>query len=228
MPAYNEEDLLEASVQRLLGFMADLGRPFELLVGSNGSLDQTQAIGARLAGQDERVRFFHLEQRGPGGAFARALDLARYPLLITLDADLSVDLAFVPQALEHLESHQIVVGSKFQGLQERTWQRVLGSGLYIGLVLLLLGMPYRDYSIGAKGFQRQLPLRHPGLIDAHTAYVGNLIYAAHCQGLPIKEIPVACSDLRPSRFNLPHEGLYRVGWVLRLFWRHRLRRLPLG
>jgi len=101
--------------------------------------------------------------------------------------------------------------------------RIAGSGLYIFCARLFLGLPYHDYSIGAKAFRREALLSFKHLIDAHTAYVGNLIFAAHRAGLSVVEVPVACSDKRRSRFNLAHEGFYRVGWLLRLFWRYKLK-----
>ncbi len=222
IPVLNEEAILRPNTQRLISFLERLGREYQIIIGSNGSSDQTETEGQRLQGDYPQVTFFHLPQPGPGAAFAHALQLCTAPRIITLDMDLSVDLEFVSRALDLLDSCQVVVGSKFQGRQERGLGRVLGSGLFILCTRLLLGLPFRDYSLGAKAFRREALAGLEHLIDRHTAYIGNLVYAAHCRGLVIREEPVACWDRRPSRFNLFHEGLYRVGWLLRLFFRYRL------
>jgi hypothetical protein len=52
-------------------------------------------------------------------------------------------------------------------------------------------------------------------MDDQTFYVVQLVYWARRDGKRLREIPVACMDLRESRFNLIHEGLYKFG---NLFW----------
>lgn len=227
IPVLNEAEIIEGNSRRLLAYLDGLGHEFELVIGSNGSSDATAEIGSALAAGEERVRFFALEQPGPGRAFARALGMFKGRTLITLDMDMSVDLEFIPRALELLEEHEVVVGSKQQGRQERSAARIAGSGMYIACARLLLGLPYQDYSLGAKAFSRRVLERFPAAVDQHTAYVANLIFAAHQAGLPIAELPVSCTDTRASRFNLGHEALYRLAWMLKLFWRGRLlKRFP--
>lgn len=223
IPVLNEAAILRPNMERLLSFLDGLNTDYEIIIGSNGSTDATEVEGARLAAEDERVKFFALAEPGPGAAFAQAVKMASSDAILTLDMDLSMDLDFVPRALELLPSYSVVIGSKMQGRQERTMGRILGSGLYIVCARLLLGLPFHDYSIGAKAFKREMLLGFKHLIDGHTAYVGNLVFAAHRAGLPVIEVPVGCSDKRRSRFNLCHEGLYRVGWLLRLFWRYKMR-----
>lgn len=227
IPVLNEAAIIQANTRRLLAFLRSLGREFELIIGSNGSTDATAALGAALAQAEPEVRFFVLPRAGPGRAFARALELFQGDSLITLDMDLTVDLEFVPRALELLAEFAVVVGSKRQGRQERSLPRIAGSGLYITCARLLLGLPYLDYSLGAKAFRGQVLRRFRGAVDQHTAYITNLVFAARQAGLPIVELPVSCSDTRSSRFNLGHEAAYRLAWLFRLFWQGRLlRRFP--
>ena len=82
-----------------------------------------------------------------------AVERARYPLLVSADMDLSVDLSFVPAALELLETHDIVVGSKKLGHQKRAWLRRFGSEFFLRIARLLLGIVYDDYSIAAKAYR---------------------------------------------------------------------------
>jgi hypothetical protein len=91
--------------------------------------------------------------RGVGHAFREFVRRARHPFLVSLDMDLTVDLAFVPTALDLLETHDIVVGSKKLGNQNRTLFRRLGSDAFLRAVRLLLGITYEDYSIAAKAFR---------------------------------------------------------------------------
>lgn len=226
IPVLDEADLLRPHCLRLVEYLQAITPDFELIIASNGSTDATQALGAEMAAREPRLRFFHLPRRGPGRALLRALDLISAPKLITLDLDLSTDLEFVGRALELLDNHAVVVGSKQQGRQERVWWRVLGSGAYIFCARRFLGLPFHDYSLGAKGFRTEWLRANRQAIDWNTAYVANLLYCAHRQGQAVAEAPVLCHDTRPSRFRLPHEGFYRFAWLGRLWWQCHLRGRP--
>ena len=226
IPVLDEAAILRPNCLRLLDYLENITPDFELIIGSNGSTDATPDLGRELAAAEPRLRFFHLPQKGPGRAFARAVALAAAPKLITLDMDLSTNLDFVARAVGLLNDHAVVVGSKQQGSQERGLVRILGSGAYILCARLFLGLPYRDYSIGAKGFRLDWLRSQRQAIDWNTAYVGNLLYRAHRDGQPVSEVPVTCHDTRRSRFGLGHEGFYRFAWLGRLWWRCHLRGQP--
>ncbi len=95
IPVYNEEAILVSNTERLLAFLDRLGREYEVIIGSNGSTDSTTAIGVDLSRRFAHVSFFHLPDRGVGPAFREFVDRARYPLLLSDDMDLSVDLTFI-------------------------------------------------------------------------------------------------------------------------------------
>lgn len=226
IPVLNEQAIIEANTRRLLAYLRTLGRPFELIIGSNGSTDTTPDLGRKLAAEEPEVVFFHLPQRAPGLAFARAAEMARYESIVTQDMDLSVDLEFIPRAVELLERCQVVIGSKRMGEQARSWYRIVGSGAYILTVRLMLGLGYRDYSLAAKGYHKSVVERFGDWIDPGTAYVINLVYWARRAGLAVVETPVVCRDDRPSRFNLLEEAITRFARLGRLWWAIRTGRPP--
>ncbi|MBM4272739.1 MAG: glycosyltransferase family 2 protein [Deltaproteobacteria bacterium] len=219
IPLYNEEAVLQQNVVALLSFLDTLNLPYEIVLGSNGSTDRTPEIGNELANIYPRVKFFHLSRRGPGLAFAEALPRAVYTNLLCLDADLSTDLDFVPRAVSALRDHDAVVGSKQTGRQKRPLVRVIASELFIACTNMLLRMPYRDYSIGAKAYRTEAILPFVHKVDRHTFYTQELLYQLRRRGKKIVEIPVACEDLRESRFNLFHEGFYRYTKLFGLWLR---------
>ncbi|MBU4563112.1 MAG: glycosyltransferase family 2 protein [Desulfarculus sp.] len=227
IPVYNEQAILVGNTHRLITFLDGLGLSYEIIIGSNGSTDRTEELGWELAADVPQVRFFHLPMKGPGYAFARALSLFKGRSLITLDMDMAVELEFVPQALELLTRYQVVVGSKRQGRQERSATRILGSGMFITAARVLLGLPFEDYSLGAKAFSREVLTRYADAVDTHTSYTTNLMFCARRARLPMVEVAVLCSDRRASRFNLGHEAAYRLAWVMKLFVLGRLlKRFP--
>ncbi len=221
IPLYNEEGILAGSVARLIAALEPLGRRFEILLGSNGSTDGTLEIARRLAARDARVRCFALPERGVGRVFDRFLDEAESDFLLSLDIDLSVDLAFVPRALALLEDHDLVVGSKRSGTQRRSLLRRGGSALFVSCARRLLGLPFEDYSMAAKAYRisrLRAAAREP---VAGTAYVLYAVAAVRDAGGRLVEIAVDCEDRRRSRFNLPAEAAHKFWHLGRLWWKRR-------
>ena len=77
-------------------------------------------------------------------------------------------------------------------------------------------MDFHDYSIAAKAYRKELALEYLDCVDRHTFYVVNIIFKASRNGSKLIEIPVSCLDLRESRFNLIHEGIYKFGNLFKL------------
>ena len=85
LPVYNEQGLLVTNTEKLLQYLNSLHAPYEVLIGSNGSVDSTIRLGEDLQRRHPEVCFFHIPEKGPGLAIRKAIDLMRYDNLITLD-----------------------------------------------------------------------------------------------------------------------------------------------
>ena len=219
IPVYNEEDVIVQNTESLIAHLKALYSAFEIIIGSNGSTDNTVMLGKRLSEQYPMVRFFHVTQRGVGHAFRQGVRMARHDFIVSLDMDLSVELDFIEQALSLLEGEsEIVVGSKKMGCQKRSTFRIMGSGLFILCARLLLGLAFEDYSIAAKAYRRTVLLSHLDRIDHGTSYVIDIIALVHREGGRIMEIPVSCEDFRASKFNITREGVYRFSNLFKLWW----------
>jgi glycosyltransferase involved in cell wall biosynthesis len=217
VPVYNEEALVAPHTIRLQAYLESLGRPYEIIIGSNGSTDRTVRIAGRLCHANPRIRIFHLPQKGVGRAFKEGVRISRYDRIVTVDMDLSIHLGFVGEASRLLSRYDMVIGSKITGSQQRAWIRRLASLSFIRLAGRLLRIHFNDYSIAAKGYRKALIERYLPYMDDQTFYVVQLVYWASRDGKRLTEIPVACTDLRGSRFNLIHEGVYKFGNLFRLW-----------
>ena len=221
IPIYNEEEILARNIETLIPLLSRSAGEYEIIIVSNGSTDQSDRLGKQLAAKYPQLRFYSLPQKGVGRAFRKAVKEASYEHIISLDIDLSIDLAFLKQASSLLEEHCLVIGSKIAGTQKRSLVRKIGSGIYIYLSRFLLGINLHDFSIGAKGFQRSFVLKNLDCVDDYTSYVLNLAAAAKKTNKKIIEIPVHCEDFRESKFNLMAEAIYRFAMLFKLaiaFW----------
>lgn len=219
-PVYNEEAIIGENLSRLADFLEKNGvGPFEVIIGENGSTDQSPVILENFCKKDSRFSWFHLDERQVGTAFAEGARRTRYDKIVTVDMDLSIDLDFINRAVSLLETNDIVIGSKIMGDQKRPWLRKSVSNLFIVLARFLLGIGFHDYSIAAKAYKTDIARRYLNFLDDKTFYVVIMVHLAKADGLSITEIPVSCHDMRGSRFNLLHEGVYKFGNLFLLFLR---------
>lgn len=217
IPAYNEESILAANLDRLIRHLEGIGGQFEIVVVSNGSTDKTVELSQEAQRSDPRLHVIAIGRRGVGRAFKAAATHARYEYLISMDMDLSVDLAFIDQARTLLASSDIVIGSKQTGSQRRSPVRWLASTIFIWCARRLLGITVTDYSIGAKGYRRSWVMPYLDRLDDDTAYVLQLVAWGRRDGARTAEIPVSCEDLRRSKFSLLHEGVHKFSSLF-LIW----------
>jgi glycosyltransferase involved in cell wall biosynthesis len=221
IPLYNEADILEKNVLALTDHLNRLDVSYEVILGSNGSTDNTPQVGSHLADAFARISFFQLPLRGPGLAFAEALKRAKYGYFLCVDIDLSVELAFIERAVKALAENDAVVGAKLVATQKRPLYRILASEIFIAFSKCLLKMPYRDYAIGAKAYRTDAIRRFLPRIDRHTFYTQEILYQLQRSGKRIIEIQVSCNDRRKSKFNLIHEGIYRHAKLFELWMRSK-------
>jgi len=221
IPVLNEEAILVPNTERLLHYLDGLGRAYEVIIGSNGSTDSTTTLGVDLSRRFPNVSFFHLPEKGVGLAFKEFVRRAKHPFLVSVDMDLSVDLAFIATAVELLETHDIVVGSKKMGNQQRSLFRRLGSDSFLHATRLLLGLTYDDYSLAAKAFRVDVLRRYIDRINEGSSYVLEFCYLTKLDGGRITQVPVSCEDWRQSKFNLWQEALYKYSHLVRLWLRER-------
>jgi cellulose synthase/poly-beta-1,6-N-acetylglucosamine synthase-like glycosyltransferase/peptidoglycan/xylan/chitin deacetylase (PgdA/CDA1 family)/spore germination protein YaaH len=84
IPAFNEERVIVASVQRVL---ASEAARIEVIVVDDGSKDRTSAVVREAFDGEPRVRLLTLENGGKAAALNRALRVAGGDIVVALDAD---------------------------------------------------------------------------------------------------------------------------------------------
>ncbi|MBD3261390.1 MAG: glycosyltransferase [Candidatus Altiarchaeales archaeon] len=217
IPVYNEQEILSESLNRLNKYLDLYGLDCEIIVCSNGSTDGTEDIGKVLEEKYPKLTFIKTDERGVGWAFRKMVETAKTNKLVSVDADLTTDMGFIPQSIKLLDDYDIVVGSKRMGEQNRPLTRIIISKTFIGLVKLLLGLYFGDYSIGAKAYRKDKITPYTKKIDHGSSYVIEVIYYVKA-GNNVIEIPVVCSDSRGSKFNIIDEISYRAVNLFRFWW----------
>jgi glycosyltransferase involved in cell wall biosynthesis len=217
VPVYNEADILGKKVGELVAYLKPLGTKFEVVLGNNGSTDDTLSIGRALEKKYAGiVRIFSTDAKGVGNGIKLAIRKAKYEHVIEMPIDIVIGLEFIPTAARMLDDADIVIGSKVMGSQDRhRWLVFLSNG-YIFLTNTLTGLRYSDYSVGMKGYRKKAITGRLDKIDGGSFYVTDFIYHGHKSRLKIVQVPVRSWDKRKSKFNFSSEVLYRLRKLLKM------------
>lgn len=156
VPVFNEAENVIPLVEKVHQSLAQLGRPWELIIVDDGSLDDTVA---RLRVQRDRfgdhLRIIELARNfGQTAAMQAGLDHARGGVIALLDGDLQNDPSDIPGMLSKLESEELeaVVGWR-KDRKDGYWLRKFPSRMANRLIGHVTGIHLHDYGCTLKVFR---------------------------------------------------------------------------
>jgi glycosyltransferase involved in cell wall biosynthesis len=194
-PVYNGAGFIAENVQIIRSEFAASGVPYELIVVSDGSVDDT-AERALAAGHPE-VRVLHYDRNvGKGYAVKLGLLAARGQYVGFIDSDLDLHPAELPAFLEAMERDGLdaAIGSKRHPRSQVDYptRRRVYSWLYQKLIRVLFDLDVRDTQVGIKLFRRALvDAVVPHLLVKRYAFDLELLAVANDSGFRrIGELPV--------------------------------------
>ena len=214
IPAYNELGRIRRAV---LDTRSVLGEYADIIVVDDGSTDAT-AEEARTAGA--RV-IAHEMNRGKGAAVKTGALASTSEWILVLDADLSAHPSMLARFLSHIDTHDIVFGSRrtsgaMIGTQQ-PWFRVKAGQLFNAFMRAVTGLPYRDTQCGFKAYRMEAcrKLFEQQAVDGWAFDVELLVQACR-RGLRIAEVPVEWSHVEESKVRLAHGlSILRDLWMIR-------------
>jgi glycosyltransferase involved in cell wall biosynthesis len=228
IPIYNEEGILESSVEDLISRLELLDLNYELVLAENGSRDRTREICAELSARYPQLSHFSVGQPGHGNygqALRQGILQARGEYVFCDEIDLC-DTDFYLRALVMLERHQadMVIGSKLldDSNDERPLMRHAGSLVINGMLRVALGFKGTD-THGLKAFRRAViaPVAERCIVD-RDLFASELVIRAERDGIAIVEIPVRIKEKRVPSVHLfrrvPHvlKNLAQLVYAIRI------------
>ena len=208
MPAFNEEGNIARAIETVFERLASVPYRFELIIVDDGSRDRTAERVTALSKKDSRVRGASLVRNsGQTTATRVGVDMARAPLIATLDADLQNDPADLPVMIDMLREHDdvhAVVGYRMvrhDNLVRRVSSRVANS-----VRNRLSGDDIRDTGCSLKVF-RAAPLRSIPLFEGMHRFLPTLL---RFHGYRVVEHPVSH---RPRVAGQSKYGVLNRAWV---------------
>jgi glycosyltransferase involved in cell wall biosynthesis len=188
LPAFNEEENLEAVARDLIESLARVAGRFEVIIVDDGSTDGTAKIADDLARGDERVSVVHHESnKGYGAALVSGFKAARMDWIFFMDSDGQFEPAEVEKLIELTRETDFVAG--FRATRADPWQRLAYGKLFSAIVRALFGVRARDVNCAFKLFKKELIEGHE-FIAAGALINAELLSVAKKRGVDPVETPV--------------------------------------
>ncbi len=150
-PVYNEADCIEDVVRYWNGVLDKWSRTSEIVLGNDGSTDETGPILGRLASELPRLRVITRDRNGGyGAALASAIGGSTGAIVITLDSDGQFDLADAAGLIDRLEADGLDAVTGRRASKRDSPMRVVADRMLNRLVRWMFGVRLRDTNCALK------------------------------------------------------------------------------
>jgi len=185
IPARDEAESVADCVTEARNVLADLGRPFEIIVIDDGSADRTFDVLRDLKKTVPELRAARLARpAGQTAAMEAGFRRARGDIVITMDADMQNDPADIPAMLDKLADCDAVCGVRAK--RRDSLVRRVSSRIANGFRNALTGESIRDTGCTLKVYRRDF-LEKLKLYEGMHRFLPTLLRLA---GARVIETPV--------------------------------------
>lgn len=191
IPAFNEEQAIEATVRRVHAALAAAANPFEIVVIDDGSTDRTPDILKNIVLPQLHI-ITHSQNRGYGASMKTGIRRSHGSLIATIDADGTYPLEDFPRLLQELRSGQtdMVVGARVKKGAHIPWIRRPAKAILGILARTLTGMNIPDLNSGMRIFTRELGERYMHLYPQRFSFTITITLAALTNDYIVTFLPI--------------------------------------
>lgn len=225
LPAYNEEENIEETVNRAIAALESIDCNYEIVVIDDGSRDNTGKIADRLSETNKNVRVIH---HFPNEGYAIALKLgfesARSELIFYTDSDNQFDLREIEKLLFYVEGADIVIGYRIK--RKDTFLRIFVSKVYNFLIRSTFKLKVRDIDCAFKLFRCSV-FNTIAIDSKGFLFDTEILVKSRKEGLKVKEIGVShLSRLKGQSTVSPMDifttlkgliflwlGVFKINWI---------------
>ncbi|PYQ48962.1 MAG: glycosyltransferase [Acidobacteria bacterium] len=207
IPVFNEADNVAELHRELTASLEPMGRPYEVLLVDDGSVDGTLQRLLEIEGRDRRVRVLRLRRNfGQTAAFSAGFDHARGEVVVTSDGDLQNDPADIPRLVARLEEGGFDLVCGWRKERKDPLSKRVPSWFANRIISWATGVHLNDYGCSLKAIRADVvkSLRLYGEMHRFVPAV------ASWMGVSVAEMPVR------HRPRLRGRSKYGLGRTLRV------------
>lgn len=202
IPAYNEENAVAPTIERVRTILSGAGIPHEIIVVNDGSKDGT-AKAAKATG----VHVVDFPQNGGyGRALKAGIAVSTAPLVAIIDADGTYPADVLPQMIEMAAYNEMVVGDRGAAMKGVPMIRKPAKFILNNLASYLAGHKITDLNSGLRVFQRPVLEKFLHLLPNAFSFTTTITLCMLASGYNVSYLPieygkrVGTSKIKPRDF----------------------------
>ena len=225
IPAYNESQRIEATLEKIVAHVANMGWTAEIIVVNDGSRDSTPEIVREWARRNPIIRVVENPGNlGKGYSVRHGMMEAGGDVLLFTDADLSSPICEADKLIAAIKrGADIAIGSRWLRTELQTERQPLYRqffGRIFNLLLrIILGLRFKDTQCGLKAFSRRAAQAvFPRQRIERWGFDPEILFLGNKAGMVTVEVPVEWAHDERSKINPLTDGLKMFIELLRIRW----------
>jgi len=189
LPAYNEEDNIQKTIEDSLEFLEhqNIFTEYEVIVVDDGSTDETADNLKKFKNNGSFKIVTNPRNFGYGGALVSGIKQARFPWLLLMDSDGQFKISSIQDIAGYFSEYDIIAGYRYRRA-DSSYREFLGK-TYTYLVNLIFGLKLTDVNCGFKLFKKEA-LHLNGAYYHAGVFFTDMFIKAKQNGHRIKEVPI--------------------------------------
>ena len=189
LPAYNEEDNIESTVNSCLLYLDKRFSDYEVIVVNDGSSDNTSDIVQKLSITSNSIKLInHDINRGYGSALRTGFDNSIMNFIFFMDSDGQFDISELDQLIEKIENNNAVIGYRRKRADASI--RLINQKLYHQYIKIFFGLGVRDIDCAFKVFARSSYEKIKPIKSDGALFSAELLIKLLRNDVKIVEVPV--------------------------------------
>lgn len=204
IPLYNEVESIDTLYAELDAELVKLNRAYEVIVIDDGSTDGSFAKLKQVHERNPAWRIIRFRRNfGQTAGITAGFNEARGEIIVTLDADLQNDPAYIGTMLEKMEEGYDIVSGWRKDRKEPFFSRRLPSMVANGLISRITGIRLHDYGCSLKAYRSDVA-KNVRLYGELHRFIPAI---ASWMGISYTEVPIAD---RPRQYGKSKYNLSRT------------------
>ena len=199
IPIYNEEDILEESLNNIISICERTDIDYEIIISENGSTDNTKNLAIKFEQSNSKIALIKSDNPNYGEALKRGFLKCKNEIIISFDIDYYSE-NFLKECLCLEEEYAGLIASKRLNNSEdgRRLIRKLATNFFVYLLKFLFKTKLSD-THGMKAIKKSFVNDHINLVSStQDLFDTELLLRIEKSGEKFKEVPAKINEIRPS------------------------------
>ena len=199
IPIYNEEDILEESLNNIISICERTDLDYEIIISENGSTDNTKNLARKFEQSNSKIVLIESDNPNYGEALKRGFLKCNNAIIISFDIDYYSE-NFLKECLCLEEEYAGLIASKRLNNSEdgRRLIRKLATNFFVYLLKFLFKTKLSD-THGMKAIKKSFVNEHINLVSStQDLFDTELLLRIEKSGEKFKEVPAKINEIRPS------------------------------